>query len=282
MRASPLATLLALGAIALPSLPAIPGLSDLDWPPHLPVWAERLLYNPRERTERARGAYERKDNGGATRNADTALRLAPDDPLAQFNDGTAHLAAHHGRKAVETLAKAARAAGPELAPAAFYNLGNARLAAGDVDGAAAAYRETLLRDPARRDAKYNLELALRRQHQNPSPAPGGRPGQLGRSNDRDPQGPSKSPGGQQGNPAQGGIDARKPGEEPPAPQGSPGTSRRAAGGSGDRLRGFRDQPDMSAGEAKALLAAVENLERQERRQQAAQRAKARAAQGKDW
>jgi tetratricopeptide (TPR) repeat protein len=281
VRASPLATLLALGAIALPSLPAIPGLPDFDWPPHLPVWAERLLYNPRERTERARGAYERKDNGAATRNADTALRLAPGDPLAQFNDGTAHLAAHHGRKAVETLDKATRAAGSELAPAAFYNLGNARLAAGDVDGAIAAYRETLLRDPARRDAKHNLELALRRQHQNPTPAPGGRPGQMGRNNNPNQPGQSKSPGGQQGNPTQANTGAPKPGEGPPAPQGSPGPSQRAAAG-GDRLRGFRDQPDMSSGEAKALLAAVENLERQERRQQAAQRAKARAAQGKDW
>jgi hypothetical protein len=39
---------------------------------------------------------------------------------------------------------------------------------------------------------------------------------------------------------------------------------------------------MSAQEAAALLEAVENLERQQRRKQAAERAQERAAHGKDW
>jgi hypothetical protein len=39
---------------------------------------------------------------------------------------------------------------------------------------------------------------------------------------------------------------------------------------------------MSAQEAAALLQSVENLERQQRRKQAAQRARQSAAKGKDW
>ncbi len=39
---------------------------------------------------------------------------------------------------------------------------------------------------------------------------------------------------------------------------------------------------MSAREAASVLAAVENLERQQRRDQAAKRARQHAAKGKDW
>jgi hypothetical protein len=39
---------------------------------------------------------------------------------------------------------------------------------------------------------------------------------------------------------------------------------------------------MSAREAASVLSAVENLERQQRRDQAARRARQRAAEGKDW
>ena len=39
---------------------------------------------------------------------------------------------------------------------------------------------------------------------------------------------------------------------------------------------------MNGREAASVLSAVENLERQQRRDQAAQRARQRAAKGKDW
>ncbi len=50
---------------------------------------------------------------------------------------------------------------PTLAPAAWYNLGNARLGGADARGAIDAYREALLRRPDFAAAKHNLELALR-------------------------------------------------------------------------------------------------------------------------
>jgi hypothetical protein len=48
------------------------------------------------------------------------------------------------------------------------------------------------------------------------------------------------------------------------------------------LAGYQDQPEMSAGEAAAVLEAVQNKERQERRQQAARQLRQRAANGEDW
>jgi Ca-activated chloride channel family protein len=83
------------------------------------------------------------------------------------------------REAAASWAVAARtAAGSERASEAWYNAGNARYRiaeaaeAGDPvdsqrywDSAVAAYRESLLRDSGDRDAKHNLELALRNRDQ---------------------------------------------------------------------------------------------------------------------
>jgi hypothetical protein len=48
------------------------------------------------------------------------------------------------------------------------------------------------------------------------------------------------------------------------------------------LHRFRNQPEMSAREAAAVLAAVDNLERQRRRDQAGRLSRQRPAGGKDW
>jgi hypothetical protein len=83
------------------------------------------------------------------------------------------------REAAASWAVAARTAGgPGRASEAWYNAGNARyrIAEGAEaadpedsrrywDSAVAAYRESLLRDSGDRDAKHNLELALRKREQ---------------------------------------------------------------------------------------------------------------------
>ena len=306
----------------LPSLPSLPSSSSaLSWlRPHLPAWVERWLYNPRERTAAAIAAAAHGDARAATAAADTALRLAPDRPLTRYNAGTARLgggrraggppAAGAGgarapaaspdpslaREAEPLLAATVKAAGPELAADASYNLGNARLAAGDFAGAAEAYKQALRVAPGGGDAKFNLELALReeqRQRQNPRQALGPRGG-----------GGRPRPGDRRQTAGQGGsgeAEARQPqaGRPPeqhdPSPQqgqrqGQNGQAQRAQGLRGQPsplsgrqpLAGYQDQPEMSAGEAAAVLEAVENLERQHRRQIAARQARQRAANGEDW
>jgi Ca-activated chloride channel family protein len=275
-RAHALPALLLLGSLAFPSLP---------WQPHLPGWVERWMYNPRERTERSIAAYKGSKPEEAVGPADTAARLAPGDPTVQYDDGTVHLGAGHARKAVSMLEKAAKGASPTLSPAAHYNLGNARLAAGDAAGAAEAYRQTLREQPGDQNAKYNLELALREEKKQKMGARGRPAGSRGnRSQNQDPssqQGKGNSP--QQNQP--------RKGNQPPTPQQGqqgqqqqPGQGQPQKPGEGqdERLPQFRNQPDMNGQEAASVLAAVENLERQQRRDQAAKRARQQAAKGKDW
>jgi Ca-activated chloride channel family protein len=267
---------LLLGALALPSLPSLP------WQPHLPAWAERWMYNPRERTERSIASYRSGRPKEAVGPMDTASRLAPGDPTVQYDAGTVHLGAGHARKAVSLLEKAAKRASPALSPVAHYNLGNARLAAGDAAGAAEAYRQALRERPGDQNAKYNLELALREEKKQKMGAQGRPAGSRGnRSQNQDPasqQGKGNSP--QQNLPQPGNQQPSAPqqGQQPQPGQGP----QKPGEGQDDRLPQFRNQPDMNGREAASVLSAVENMERQQRRDQAARRARQRAVKGKDW
>jgi tetratricopeptide (TPR) repeat protein len=264
----------------------IAGWIALPWKPHLPAWAERWLYNPRERTERVLEARREKDTEAATQAADTAHRLAPDDPRTGFNAGTEQLEAGRSRDAAKLLEPAAKALdkeAPELAPAAWYNLGGAQLKAGDAAAAVKAYRQALLRNPDDADAKWNLELALKDLDKQRMGGKGGRRGSLGnRPGERE---QSQKPG--EGNPS----NRRDKNPQDPG-QGSQGGQQQSQGQQGQqnqpsphgggRQPQFNNQPEMSAREAASLLSAVENLERRQRRSQAAQRSKQQAAKGKDW
>ena len=269
---SHLLPLLLIGGLALPSFP---------WQPHLPSWVERWMYNPRERTERSIREYRKGRARAAVDPADTAARLAPNDPEVQYDAGTVHLGAGDSRRAVSLLEKAAKGAAPGLSPAAHYNLGNARLAAGDADGAVEAFKEALREQPANQDAKHNLELALREAQKQKMGGQGNPSGSRGQQKQN--QQPSNQQG--QGNPQQ------KPGNQSPGAQqqarpqqgqGQQGQPQKPGEGQDDRLPQFRNQPDMNAREAASVLSAVENLERQQRREQAAKRARQHAARGKDW
>jgi Ca-activated chloride channel family protein len=270
------ASVLPILLLALPSLP---------WQPHLPAWAERWMYNPRERTERSIEATRTGKSRDAVGPADTALRLAPADPLVQYNAGTAHLGAGfgHARKAAGILEKAAKGAGADLAPAAHYNLGNARLAMGDAAGAVQAYKQVLRAEPGNQNAKFNLELALREEQKQKIGGQGSPAGGRGsRSKNQDPsnqQGQGKS----DQDPNQGQDRRQPPSQQQQGQQPRPGDGEPRQGGQGqdDRLPQFRNQPEMSGREAATLLSAVETLERQQRREQAARRSRQRSAKGKD-
>jgi len=261
----------------------MPALSSLPFAPHLPARAERWMVNSRERTARAIEAVQQGKAKEAVGPADTALRLAPKDPLVRYNDGTAHLGAGDPRGAVPLLEKAAQDAGRRLAPAASYNLGNARLAAGDAAGAVEAYKRALRLTPHDADAKVNLEIALREREKErlrfKSPREGSRGDREGDTGSSD-RGGANDPADRQNR-----SKANDPGQSGRKDQDqaqSPGEQPQRSGSGGRPLPNFRDQPEMSAREAAALLQSVESLERQQRRQQAAQRARQRAAKGKDW
>jgi tetratricopeptide (TPR) repeat protein len=296
-------------------LAALLVVAALPWPfdALVPAWVDRVLYNPRERTETAIEAYQEGDAEAAARAADTALAVAPllpaegaadgegaegaeeagrRDPRAAFNAGTAHLAAGDDGRAVELLRESAAgvdAAAPELAPAAHYNLGNALLADGDTAAAVEAFKESLRRAPGDAAAKHNLEVALRRLEQerklqmgSSQETPGGdRPGEQEEGDQGGEEQPSEGEERRSDAADPGGQPPRQ-GQQPPPPR--PG----GEGGEEDERRerplpGFEDQPDMTAEQAAAVLEAVENLERRQRQIDALERARREAGRGeKDW
>jgi Ca-activated chloride channel family protein len=242
---------------------------------HLPTWAERWLYNPRERTTSALAEEKNGKPQDAVAPFETAARLAGDDPVVQYNAGAGHLLADQGKDAVPFLEKAAEHAPPALKPRATYNLGNAKLAAGDAAGAVEAYKNALRLDPANEDAKWNLELALRqlekeRQAKKPQEAPNGqRQGE---------QEHSQGSGAQ--DPSQGKKDdskAQDPGKNEFQPPQQGGQHPQQQG-----LGNFQEQPDMTAQQAAALLESVENLERQQRKAELAARTRKTPKGVKDW
>lgn len=263
-------------------------------------WTERLFWNPRERTAASRRAFEEGDYQAAVEPARAARRLAPDDPITGLNLGSALLGAGQPQEALAHLDPAAEALEDRyarrptedmarLVAGAHYNQGNARFAAGDMEGAIRAYEQALRRAPHHPDAKFNLELALREQQRRQQ-----QQDEDGQQEDgsQDPQNQDESQGenqqpdqdqqpgeGEQGAGEEGPQQPRQPepGEgEPDQPQQQPGEPEPS------RLPRFEDQPDMTADEAAAILEAVENLEREQRQEEAELRARQRPTKEKDW
>jgi Ca-activated chloride channel family protein len=234
----------------------------------------RWLHNPRERTATAIGEWKRKDYQDADRHLTEALALSGESARALFNAGTGRLGDDAPGAAVPLLGRAAVAAGKDqrssnLRPETLYNLGNAYLAADDTTNAIESYESALRLAPGHAAAKHNLELALQRRQQQ----------QQEQQKQRQPQQPQK---GNQGQGGGNGEQQKQPSggdqqdqNQPPSPP-DPQQQQRSP-----RLPSFNPQKDMSAEQAAALLEAVENLEREQRREQAERDRQARAQKPKD-
>ena len=150
-----------------------------------------------------------------------------------------------------------------------------------------AYKSALRAQSDLPNAKRNLELALRlleeqqrqqeqqqkdsQDQQNQQQKPGGGQGQ-DQKPDQDQQpkpDPRQPPDPQQEAPQSGGAAEGQPQAGQPPPNERP-------------LPQFEDQKDMTAEQAAAILQAVENLERQQRREQARALARAKTTVEKDW
>jgi len=248
---------------------------------------ERLLWNARERTAKAIDELGGENAGAAVSDFDRARRLRPDDPRTTFNAGTARIGSDPAA-AAGLLEPVARVAPEALSSDAWYNLGNARLAAGDPGAALDAYVESLRRSPARVDAKYNLELARRALEEQQKKQQ--RQQQQGDSDDQQQQPREQSGQGEQKQDRSGeqqssenGQDGQDRDQQNPAPQqngapGQPGSQQ----DSKSPLPQFHDLPDMTAEQAAAILQAVDNLEKRQRREKALQAAAARADVEIDW
>ena len=239
---------------------------------------DHLRWNARERTAAGIEALETHPGREGIEAFETAARLDPEDPILRFNAGSAHLVAGTDG-ALEHLERAAEFAPDELRAPANYNLANARLGADDTAGAIAAYEQTLRLSPDHQAAKFNLELALKQQQQEQDKKD--RKGQDDKPDDRKPQNQQPSDNRDNDKEQEQQQDSNEPEQRDQNTQDGQDQKQDESERS-RQLPQFEEQPDMTAEQAAAILEAVENLERAQRRKQAEEQMKKRARKGKDW
>jgi tetratricopeptide (TPR) repeat protein len=264
---------------------------------------ERWLWNPRERTGEGIERLLRDDREGAVQALDTAARIAGQDPRTLLNAGAAHLIAGDPAGSLPLFERAVAIAPAPLAASAQYHLGTAHLAAATANPAAraqpsqsdpsaqsedniaraiAALEEALRLRPDFSDAKHNLELALRAQERQ-------RQQRDKQQQERQREAQGSPPKEQQPSPNRRSADPSKPAEPPEKESAGRSESKPEEGRQADNQRGLEPGPQMKAPETNLtpeqvtrLLAAVENLERQQRRQQGAKKLSRAATVEKDW
>jgi Ca-activated chloride channel family protein len=94
---------------------------------------------------------------------DKAIAELPADPGAHFDRGTALAALSRFDEAAQEFLRATEAKDTPLKSQAFYNLGNAFFKKDKFKEAVEAYKRALTLDPHDARAKWNLEIALRKQ-----------------------------------------------------------------------------------------------------------------------
>lgn len=137
--------------------------------------------NSRRAAERGVVQYEKKKYDQSVESLRRAQAIAP-TPRNAFNLGTAEVASGKREQGSATLGKAM--ADPSLRATALYNRGNSALGANAWDQAIHDYVESLRLDPARQQAKRNLEIALKKKESEQRSRSGG---------DRNPQGGAPQP-----------------------------------------------------------------------------------------
>lgn len=90
------------------------------------------------------------------------------EPKVHFNRGAALFKLGRYDPAQQAFKNSASSEDPDLRKKIFYNLGNTHFAQGNLKDAKINYRKALEIDPNYDDARFNLELALRKTSKSPS------------------------------------------------------------------------------------------------------------------
>jgi Ca-activated chloride channel family protein len=99
----------------------------------------------------------------ALKHYEAAVQKLPGDPGAHFDRGAALYALSRFDEAGQEFLRATEAKDGALKAAAFYNLGNAFFKKDKFKEAVEAYKRALGLDPRDQRAKWNLEIALKKQ-----------------------------------------------------------------------------------------------------------------------
>lgn len=109
----------------------------------------------------------RGDPAGALERYAAAERAVGPRPVLDYDRGIALLRQGKTAEGLAALRSAAERGDGPLASRALQNAGSALDAAGDRDGAIRAFADALARDPSNEDARYDLEVLLRRRSRAP-------------------------------------------------------------------------------------------------------------------
>ena len=202
-----------------------------------------------------------------------AQAAEPSRPELIYNLGNTLLKQKKYDQAVQALNQAAGKGKRGLQGSAWYNLGNALFETGKYRNAADAYVQTLRINPADRDAKQNLELALRKlQEQKKQQASGGGRDQQQGKDESAPKDPSpgkdqdRQPDKQDSQQPTGSGQEKKNQEQPANPQATQADGREGG---------------LSKERALQILDALQNQELADQRKLLERQARRKAI-GKDW
>ena len=121
------------------------------------------LQSRNREVEQGNAAMQAGKAEDALKHYDKAVEKLPGDPAAHFDRGNALYALSRFDEAAQEFLRATEAKDGTLKASAFYNLGNAFFKKEKFKEAVEAYKRSLVLDPRDQRAKWNLEIALRKQ-----------------------------------------------------------------------------------------------------------------------
>jgi Tetratricopeptide repeat. len=130
----------------------------------LPVWLQQFVRPTNSRAAASAGVkqYSKKDFKGAVESFHQADSIDP-SPVTAYDLGTARIAAGNGKGGSQELERALKDV--TIRPDALFNRGNAKLDAKEYEQAISDYKESLRLRSSDAGAKRNLEIALRRRQE---------------------------------------------------------------------------------------------------------------------
>lgn len=238
-------------------------------------------------------AYARGETEAAAEHYLRALSEEPERPEIQYNLGNAFYGAERFSDAQAAYGVAAAKADSNLAGPLSYNLGSALFREEKYAEAVEAYKQALRRDPTDEDARWNLELALRKlkekekenqQQQQQKNQPNDQQQQQDQEKDQGQGGDERQPQDQEPQPNEQPQDREPQDREPQdrEPQRQEDEPRRGDSEQRDTgTEGEAQEDKMSAEEAARLLEALGNDEQKLLRERFRSRGR-RVDVEKDW
>jgi len=209
--------------------------------------------------------YKQGDFSGAATHYRSAEIDRPGSPVAAYNLGTALVTGKNYEEALPKLGEAAsKLTGPGLAKA-YYNIGNGLFGGGKFEEAVGAYKKTLEINPNDRDAKYNLELALKMLEEQ-------KKNQKNQKNQKENQKNEKKDKGNSSD-----SDSTKQKQNQSQPQNQ---EQQKSPDQKERQKMARPKQQMTKEEAERILAALKNEEMKVKKQKKAREAP--LVGGRDW